>query len=465
MKANSTLFFLLFFSLILSSCDDGDDKKGFGSPCDESTVCEGVCNLGMPQGMCVTSCSESEPCNQGSCVDFGENSYCIPTCETNDQCRESYSCVDFKCVPLQPIGAMCDDNIDCLDCSLQTEFCPQDTDIQCKEEVCSIPCSDQNQCPEGTVCAESGGDYWCISIYFQQGDGTAGANCSVEECANDFTCISDLMGNSTLPFCSNQCTTQRDCPPQMDCRKYNNSTESWCLPRQFCEMCDIDSQCGYDQDKCVSDLNGSTYCTIECDPLMEGTCPIDSTCSEAFLCDDGNWVSDCNNCSGSCISAQSPTSQCFKDYGSCVGTGESCSPCQLDDQCTTSGGCIEVPESKITICADNCDTDGFCPDGYECTTIDGKGDVCLPRSTSCSAPSGEKEMCEPCQEFSDCYTGGCSPLPESADTTKFCLDFCINTSNCGNNATCETLEIDTESFDICVPDATAVDCNGYISAN
>lgn len=199
------------FTLLFSACDD-ESPLPLGSPCDESSHCKGVCNLGLPEGMCVEVCDETATCPDGAaCVDFGEANYCMPTCSSNEECREGYSCIDFTCAPSQPMGAACDDDTDCLPCEAQ-ESCPEGTPIECRENVCATPCTDQSDCADGTVCAESEGSYWCVGVYFAQGPGTAGEICAVQECADGFTCLDDLFGFDSLAFCSNECVTDRECP-------------------------------------------------------------------------------------------------------------------------------------------------------------------------------------------------------------------------------------------------------------
>ncbi|MBU1240822.1 hypothetical protein KJ865_14005, partial [Myxococcota bacterium] len=252
---NRLIFSIFLLQFLFAACDD-DEQLSLGSPCDESSVCKGVCNLALPEGMCVESCDEQTLCPSGSsCVDYGSVSFCMPTCASNDECRDGYSCIDFTCVPLQPLGAACDDTADCLPCSTQ-ELCLNDQDLECTESICSIPCSDQAQCPEGTVCAESGGEYRCVGVYFPQGAGTAGSLCAAQDCAQDFTCLTDLKGFESLAFCSNECATDRDCPPSMTCRDVDGQSTPFCVPREYCESCGIDSHCASPTDTCVTSSAG-----------------------------------------------------------------------------------------------------------------------------------------------------------------------------------------------------------------
>ncbi len=454
----------LFASLLLfAGCDD-DSRLSLGSPCDEDSVCEGVCNLGLPGGMCVEACDEGTPCADGAaCVDYGSVSYCMPSCASNDECREDYSCIDFACVPRQPLGAACDDADDCLPCDTQ-ELCSDPDDLACTENVCSVRCTDQEQCPEGTVCAASGGEYWCVGVYFPQGTGTAGSLCAAQECAEGFTCLQDLKGFESLAFCSNDCLTDRDCPPSLTCREVDGLESPMCVPREYCESCGISSHCASPADTCVTGTDQEGYCTLSCDPALPGTCPMDTTCGEANLCEgDGSLVANCDQCSaGTCGPLGTPLYACFQDAGLCVGGGNVCDPCLMDSQCSTSAGCVEIPGNGNTICAELCGSANICADGYDCVESGGV-EVCVPRTGSCGDPSGDTETCGACQEWSDCLRGGCLPLPSDPSGDRYCLDFCEDSSTCGDHATCETVDFEDTLHTACVPDATAVDCAGWLA--
>ncbi len=454
---------LLLFFILLSGCEDSKETS-FGQPCNSNTICSGVCNLGLPDGMCTIACDDANPCSEGACVDFTQDiSYCMPECSTNDECRENYSCVDFLCVPRQPLGAGCDDNQDCLSCNEQSD-CSEDLTVECVESVCANPCEQQSDCSDGTICAKSEGNYWCVGIYFQQGPGTAGSQCGVEECAAGFSCIEDHDYPDGLAFCSNSCIDSRDCPPEMVCRNYNGSQEMWCLPRTFCEECGLDFQCGYESDKCVaaSEQNATSdfkYCSRECDPEMSGTCPPDNSCLETFYCNElQGWVTDCEQCQGECSSTSSY--QCISDYGTCLGEGEVCSLCYNDSDCQSGLDCIYAEESEARLCLAPCQ-ENRCADNYYCHNVEERGDYCFPRSFSCFEPSGEKDTCGTCNSFSDCLRGECVALPGDTSGFKYCVDYCDINQECGHYTECIEMEINSQLHNLCVPDSQVQDCTNY----
>ncbi|MBN2724351.1 MAG: hypothetical protein JXR95_09800 [Deltaproteobacteria bacterium] len=461
------LFFTLFlFSnlIIISGCDD-DSTTSFGEPCDENSVCEGVCNLGLPEGMCTEVCSDTQPCSKGLCVEFNaDESYCMPQCEDNENCREGYSCIDYFCAPKQGAGSRCDDNADCLDCT-EDENCPDGLTQECRENVCSYECTDQDQCPDGTVCALSGTSYWCVGIYFQQGDGTAGESCAVSDCSSGFSCITDFERADPTPFCSNECIDSRECPPDMVCRPYGSNTKSWCIPRAYCEGCDMDFQCGYDQDACLNygDVNGS-FCSSQCDEAVPTSCGPDSTCSEVFFCPDrGQHVLDCENeCPEGCALTTASIYQCVKSYGSCVGGGEECSPCEYDEQCNDGSECVFSSLTGNRVCAISCENFSDCGDTMICTELSDGTKYCLPRTGECSNPSGELGTCQICSENADCMNGACLTLPGDTTGFSYCLDFCDGGASCDGYSECTSLDMGGVSVDVCVMTTAVESCVNYL---
>ena len=294
-----------------------------GSPCDENTLCDGACNTALPGGMCIKPCSDTEPCENGqTCTTFldgdSETSYCVPSCTTNSDCsREGYSCISGICRPKVSFLELCEETEDCKSCDEQT--CPEGViaSIGCIEGICTTPCYDQSQCTAGTYCALSPSadpqiSYWCVPIDFDESTGKAGSNCALNPCVSGYTCLSSFAEDS-FAYCSKTCTTDRDCPPQMTC-KDNGAGSKYCYKRTYCQNCFMDSQCGYQGDRCVQN-NSMKYCSKTCDPALAATCPSNSTCKEAFFCENLNaWVDNCSQCpSGSCNAGSPSVYQCFNN--------------------------------------------------------------------------------------------------------------------------------------------------------
>ncbi len=454
------IFFLpvLFVFFLASACDDGE-RRPLGSACSEKTVCEGVCNLGLPDGMCTVACSDEEPCRKGKCVRFEENSYCLPDCSTNADCRAGYGCIDFFCAPLQPVGARCDDNADCLPCAGQ-EHCPQGSKLECRENVCSIPCRDQADCVSGTMCAYSLDDFWCVGVDYETGPGTAGADCSVEPCLEGLSCATFFSPDGSSQTCTRECEDDRECPPFMACRQ--DETGRRCHPRTYCEPCFLDSSCGTPGDLCVGENpDAPKYCARECDPEIPGTCPPDTVCREVRRCESKNaWVTDCAGCEGCETSAA--RHQCIHWQDTCIGDGGACSGCFVDAQCGEGLSCVLGPDSWQTVCAESCTWPGeTCPAGTWCRTTD-RGEFCLPRTGSCQNPSGGRSACEICTRHTDCAQGFCATVPGETSGFKHCLNL-PSDGSCGPYARTATVSTpDFGALTLCVPETGVATCEHYI---
>ena len=68
-----------------------------GDACELSTDCGSTlrCETSMPDGYCTAVDCERDGCpDEGVCVRFeNDASYCMRRCDSNDDCREAYTCV------------------------------------------------------------------------------------------------------------------------------------------------------------------------------------------------------------------------------------------------------------------------------------------------------------------------------------------------------------------------------------
>jgi len=456
-----TIWISLWFaiSFLTVSCDDSKPKP-LGAACTEKTVCDGVCNLALPDGMCTYECSETEPCARGKCVRFEEHSYCLPDCSTNGDCRAGYACIDFFCAPLQPVGARCDDNADCLPCAGQ-ENCPPGSSLECRENVCAIPCRDQSDCVSGTMCAYSLDGFWCVGVDYETGPGTVGADCNLEPCQEGLDCAAFVSPDGLSKICTRFCENDRECPPWMACRPDTDGSTR-CHPRTYCEPCALDSSCGAQGDLCVGvNPDAEKYCSRECDPALPGTCPTDTVCAEVRRCESKNaWVTDCAGCAG-CESSPARY-QCIPWQGSCIGAGDSCTGCFVDEQCGEGLSCVLGPDTWQSVCALPCPAaKEACPDGTWCRTTE-RGDFCLPRTGSCQNPSGGRDACAVCTRHTDCLRGFCAQVPGDTSGFKYCLDLPENDA-CGPYArTADVNVLDFGTQTLCVPETAVGTCDHYL---
>ncbi len=86
-------------ALVLSACG-----REIGDDCATNVDCgtDRICDLSQPGGYCTLSPCRPDTCpGEAVCVVFSvDDSYCMRTCETSDECREGYVCVtDYEEVP------------------------------------------------------------------------------------------------------------------------------------------------------------------------------------------------------------------------------------------------------------------------------------------------------------------------------------------------------------------------------
>lgn len=481
-------------TLTMVGCSEGPTKNG--AACDENTVCDGVCLLGMPDGLCTSLCTVLECPGSQECVWIAGGDYCLDTCEDDGGCRTGYACVLGVCRPPGGVGVDCEENSDCAsnlcaaglcsaDCTSHADcpeslYCddPGDGSMvcladDCSSGVCQRWCTGHNDCAEGTYCVETASDgLRCAITPIDGGAGTLGHNCSEQDCSAGLTCHRRFDTDMSA-YCTQECTATTDCAPGMVCQVDGSGT-SRCLERGFCDTCAFDGQCGFENEKCVAADStvaaGEAYCSTACDPEENITgCPPDADCLEASFCVESNtWVADCAQCDGTCGPMGAATYQCFHVAGSCTVGGGSCNPCVESSDCT-SGVCVDVIGLQFfgesnRICTEPCNN-GVCPDGFFCYPVDGQDDQCFPRSGECSEPSDGGEQCDYCSWYADgffnpfkgCETGICVEFGSS--------DYCLNQCDTGMAAcpaytTCDTQSYYGSNWNVCVPDPTLT-CNQF----
>lgn len=502
------------------ACGD-DSGKSLGSACGAETVCDGVCLMDLPGGMCAKPCREDKSCGAGECVKIAGGFYCLPGCEADTDCRDDggYLCVMGACRPPVMMGeacerheecgqgtlcvggqcgapcvdsSACDDGYYCIeeggekgcapdDCSSGTcgRTCTMHDDCafgtycgpegQCvldscdAQGVCEHPCQEHGDCPDGTYCAMVEGAPHCVFLPEDLGEGTTGYGCPDGSCESGYVCLG-VGDEDAYAYCTEECTNDFDCPPGMHCGETMNSDGdlvTLCLRREFCEPCEFDGQCGYLNEKCVSTADGSGgYCSTVCDPSRTDTCPVDTTCEQSYLCESsGLWVRDCADCTGNCEGGDTETFQCFHDNGACVGDGALCAPCKHSGQCDPEGSCLTMNSNGLQFCSAPCDENDRCSDGFWCVDVTGLGKQCVPRKASCSEPSGDQEQCELCQGLEDCLSGSCVEFGWG----NVCLDECTPAlDDCPPYTACEAVQ-DNYGLDwnVCVPQGDVDDCSKF----
>ena len=306
-------------------CDDGD-------LCTNGDVCKaGACSPGKP-----VPCDDGEACTTDACV--SATGKCTHT-STGEPCNDGSACTvgDFcqsgKCKAGSPKD--CDDQNACTG-----DSCDKGTG-SCKHDNNTLPCSDNDACTVGDVCAA--------------GTCKSGAQ---KACDDGDKC-------TTLESCSGG-----KCQPgiQKTCDDGDGCTNDYCTAATG--VCKHDPGFGFCDD--LNPCTGDDQCTPSGCKGTPGT---------GLFCDDGNACTDDACTPGGCsygwnvlpcddFNACTNASSCLN--GSCFGVDPvSCDDANLctDDWCANELGCQHAQK--------------YCDDGQVCSL-----DSCDPATGQCISDGG-----------------------------------------------------------------------------
>lgn len=274
--------------------------------------------------------------------------------------------------------------------------------------TCHKVCTQQSQCPFGWYCNDGqlAGQpaSWCVqsTTALTPTTGQWGTPCpptggetgnSACDTADSFACYGQSPTDANA-FCTIfGCQQDSDCPGGWWCETVDkqpsvkSATRSFgpvrtvCTPRQYCSTCQMDHDCPAaadgTQQHCVQDTQGNGFCTPQCGsaancaldakcvtqwsvctPAQGATCQSDDDCPPADgtfqHCDAGACTPECASSSDCTGNGQkcATLATCQPRAGVCVGTGDFCSPCHADSDCTPGGGyCVYADYSTERYCS------------------------------------------------------------------------------------------------------------------
>jgi hypothetical protein len=82
-----------------------DTSGNIGSECGSAVTCATglTCVKSFPNGMCTKNCASNKDCTKGVCQYYSGSLLCLPTCYSDQMCRDGYVCTPngevSVCVP------------------------------------------------------------------------------------------------------------------------------------------------------------------------------------------------------------------------------------------------------------------------------------------------------------------------------------------------------------------------------
>jgi len=133
-------------------------------------------------------------------------------------------------------------------------------------------------CTEDPDCASCGADGICVVCADPDPDcpsKSTGDACQQDDECSGATCVT-WDGDYASRFCSEDCSTDGDCPDGMGCRTFSNQRLCYWTnepPGRLGAKCDADSEC-------FSNLCDDSECVMACNIALGLDCPADFTCTD-----------------------------------------------------------------------------------------------------------------------------------------------------------------------------------------
>ena len=288
---------------------------------------------------------------------------------------------------------------------------------------CSRPCNAAVTCPMGWTCRDDPtrrSAFGCLKPPMQQDVDCPMAHvCSAtaalfrrsgsvrtvfgdERCAEGFQCARPQTGRPEA--CLQVCEKDDDCSEGQCGDGLCRSSDGCGRGSDLCKPCVTDVECGSQSDFCVRNLvSGQRHCASACEDADD--------CPAGFLCQAFDGGRQCvpsdGRCEARCLGDEACSTgfQCVD--GRCARRGGFeglCAPCTSDVECA-DGLCLENPGRSLRACAPACGSDGDCPEGGVCLSMDSGQQVCVPRTGQC--PVGVGAVGSRCHADTQCASGLC----------------------------------------------------------
>lgn len=369
-----------------------DPSAEYGDPCMDELMCpaDGFCLeedfAGWPGGACIgfdCNLSTNEGCiGDAQCVPSNRgDGLCIDGCETADDCRDGYDCVDSDTHP---------GRLTCRPACTTDDQCTGGRVCNPAVGRCDEPFSGELGEPCSTVMGACAGG----TCFTEFDSGFPGSYCSFlgcdasaadadDGCPDDGVCRENEDGST---FCMQGCEDSRDCRGgDYECRPVDPDDASagmGCFP-----ACTSDDACANDGTDGAPDFScnpGTGLCGFPFEAARLGE-----------PCEDGD---DCPG--GVCVA------EATDGYpaGMCVSVGCALTGDGPERPCDDGGVCVddESGDPAYGVCVTACttETSGTCRPGYACAAIDaGPDGTCVPACEADDCSGGrtcntETGLCE-----------------------------------------------------------------------
>lgn len=338
----------------------------------------------------------SNPCGNGD-IDIEEecdsDNLAGRTCETSGFVTGSLSCRNDCTLDLTGCEIGCGNGV--LDTGEECDDGPANSNIlpdTCRRD-CRLPNCGDNVSDTSEAC---------------DGPDLKGASCeSLALGLGSLECLPDCTGYDI-----------RDC-----------SGAEWCgnILVETGEVCDASNLAGQTCET-LGYMGGVLSCEPDCSDFDVKQCirPDGGPCTSQAQCDSGHcsteaeWGWPGGFCVDTCTTSAdcTPGSECDQISSICVQT------CVISSECREGYGCFAFAFGQTPYCYAHCEEDAHCTETLQCNQWTGK---------CAEVPLGSNNG-QPCNQFSDCKSGGCVG---SASGPDYCVSDCsLSTGFCPDNGVC-----------------------------